>query len=190
MAERRDLPLIAWGEALRAARRRRTRLRRRAALLGAGVAALGHTIIFPPTPRLVWNASASAPIGLYWIDSGAAVAPGDLIATRLPEEAAALAARRRYLPRNVPAVKQIGAVAGDLVCARGRVLTVNGQAMVLRRERDRRGRPLPWWEGCRQLRPGELLLLNRARPDSFDGRYFGPSDARLVLGRATLLWPR
>ena len=35
------------------------------ALIGLGAAALATTIALPPTPWLVWNASASAPIGLY-----------------------------------------------------------------------------------------------------------------------------
>ena len=44
--------------------------------------------------------------------------------------------------------------------------------------------------GGRTLRPGELLLLNPAHPDSLDGRYFGPLPASAVIGRATPLWLR
>src|SRR3546814_5485610 len=40
----RPLPLFAWFEVRRAAHARRLRLRRRAALLGAGIACLGLTI--------------------------------------------------------------------------------------------------------------------------------------------------
>lgn len=53
MVERRDLPLFAWGEALRAARRRRHALTRRAAFVALGCACvLGATmaLIRPTTP--------------------------------------------------------------------------------------------------------------------------------------------
>jgi hypothetical protein len=65
MAERRDLPLFAWGAARHAARRRRRRRARQAAALGLGCACLAATIVAPPQPRLLWNASASAPVGLW-----------------------------------------------------------------------------------------------------------------------------
>src|SRR3546814_17465817 len=50
--------------------------------------------------------------------------------------------------------------------------------------RDRNGRSLPAWQGCRTLAAGELPLLNPDHPDSLDGRYFGPLPASTVLGRA------
>src|SRR3546814_1910708 len=42
---------------------------------------------------------------------------------------------------------------------------------LIARARDRAGRPLPAWFGCRKLRSGELFTMNPAAPDSFDGRY-------------------
>ena len=40
-----------------------------------------------------------------------------------------------------------------------------------------------YWSG------GAVLLLNPA-PDSFDGRYFGVTQGRDIIGKARLLWPR
>ena len=94
MADARDLPLFAFGETLRRDRRRRRMLRRRGLWLALGVAALGLTIAFPPRPRLLWNASASAPIGLYRVGAGAAPMPGNLVVVWLPEPARRLAAER------------------------------------------------------------------------------------------------
>ena len=37
----------------------------------AGIALVGFSAIARPQPHLVWNASASAPIGLYRVVSGA-----------------------------------------------------------------------------------------------------------------------
>jgi len=165
------------------------RLRLRAAVVGALSAALAATIALPPRPLLVWNASASAPIGLYAITASVALAPGDFALARLPEPYRGLAARRHYLPSNVPLVKRVAAVAGDRVCASGAAVTINGGPAAKRQSADRLGRPLPWWRGCTTLR-GAVLLLNPAEPASFDGRYFGPIRQSALIGKAVPLWTR
>ncbi|MES1973331.1 MAG: S26 family signal peptidase [Pseudomonadota bacterium] len=190
MVERLDPPLFAWGEALRASKRRRRTLLRRGALVALGCAGVAATIVAPPLPRLVWNASASAPVGLYLVAPGRAVIRGDMVVARTPIAVRALAARRHYVPANVPLVKRVVGVSGDLVCALGPTITVNGQPLAVRRVADHLGRPLPWWTGCRTMRDGALLLLMAGTPDSFDGRYFGPTEAGDVIGRATPLWTR
>ena len=53
---------------------------------------------------------------------------------------------------------------------------------------DRWGRPLPSWQQCRRLRPGELFLLSVTNPASFDSRYFGPVSASAVIGVAHPVW--
>lgn len=189
MAERRDLPLFQWSDALRAARHRRARLRRRLGLAAAGIACLGATIVAPPLPRLVWNASASAPVGLYRVTPGAALKRGDMVIAWAPAGPRALAARRHYLPSNVPLVKRVAAVPGHRVCAIGSGIFIGGRRVAERRARDAAGRPMPWWRGCMTLKDGALFLLMDA-PGSFDGRYFGPTSARDVVGKATPLWVR
>jgi conjugative transfer signal peptidase TraF len=190
VVERRDLPLFAWGNALRAARARRAKLRRRAALLGVGIGCLGATIALPPLPRLVWNASASAPIGLYAVSPGAVLKRGDMVIAWPPAEARQLAASRHYLPSNVPLVKRVASIAGDTICAVDRVVTVNGGPVAKRRVADTVGRPLPAWQGCIRLGPGMVFLLMAETPDSFDGRYFGATLAQDAIGKATPLWLR
>lgn len=190
MHERPDLPLMAWGEALRAAREARVRLRFRFAAGTAGIAALLLTLAAPPVPRLVWNASASAPQGLYVVSPGARIGAGDMVVARTPQPWRALAARRHYLPANVPLVKRAVAVAGDEICARGASISINGVPAVTRLARDARGRTLPWWEGCSGLGKGEIFLLMAGTPASFDGRYFGATQRRDIVGKAYLLWAR
>lgn len=190
----RPLPLFAWMEHQRAERQRIRarclRIRRRAVLLGAGIVALGLTIALPPLPRLVWNASASAPIGLYAVSPGATLQRGDMVVAWLPAETRQLAASRRYLPSNVPLVKRVVATAGDTICAVNRVVTANGRPIAVRRDADAAGRALPAWRGCFRLAPGMVFLLMTETPDSFDGRYFGPTLGQDVIGRATPLWLR
>ncbi|WP_395335114.1 S26 family signal peptidase [Novosphingobium sp. BL-8A] len=188
MTDARNLPLFAWGEALRSARARRRLLRRRAALIGAGIAALTATLAFPPVPRLMWNHSASAPIGLYLVTPGAPLVRGDMVVAWPPESARTLAAHRHYLPAGVPLVKRVAGAAGDTVCAHGDMVTANGQAIARRLGSDPSGRPLPRWEGCIRLRQGAYFLLMTLRPDSFDGRYFGATRERDILGKARPLW--
>jgi len=63
-------------------------------------------------------------------------------------------------------------------------VSVDARPVVIALERDGRSRQLPFWQGCRTLRAGELLMLNTDHADSMDGRYFGPLPASTVLGRA------
>lgn len=188
MTERRDLPLFQWGDALRE-RHRRAQLRHRLAVAITGITCLGATIVAPPVPRLVWNASASAPIGLYGVTPGAPLKRGDMVIAWAPAGPRALAAARHYLPGNVPLVKRVAAVPGDHVCAIGSGIFVGGRLVAERRTRDAASRPMPWWRGCVTLRDGALFLLMDA-PASFDGRYFGPTSLPDVVGKATPLWVR
>jgi type IV secretory pathway protease TraF len=55
-------------------------------------------------------------------------------------------------------------------------------------ERDRRGRTLPRWQGCRAVPVGEVFLMNRQSEDSLDGRYFGSLPTAAIVGRAEPLW--
>ncbi len=159
------------------------------ALGSAGLAiALAATLLVPPRPRLVWNASASAPVGLYAVGDAAPLARGDVVIAWAPDEFRTMAARRHYLPANVPLVKRVAGAAGDEVCAVGARIMVNGRLVARRLDRDGAGRPMPWWSGCAELAPDEFFLLMTDSPASFDGRYFGASDAGDIVGKARLLW--
>ncbi len=190
MPEPRDIPLVRWGESLRRGRDERRTLRVRlilTACVAILIAALFLTMIWPPRPALVWNASESSPIGLYRVEPLGELARGDMVVAWAPREARRLAAERHYLPSNVPLVKRVAAGPGDRVCAAGEAVFVNGLLAARRREADMAGRPLPAWSGCFDLVQGQLLLLMPGEA-SFDGRYFGLTSARDVVGRARLIW--
>lgn len=158
-----------------------------AGLVGGALVVLTAPLALDPAPCLVWNASASAPIGLWRIIPGASVSVGDNVLAEPPPAARRLAAQRHYLPANVPMIKAVAAVTGDTVCAVGPWIKINDRPVAMRRAADSRGRKLPWWSGCRRLEEGDVLLLNSAL-DSFDGRYFGPVSKAAVIGRAAPLW--
>jgi conjugative transfer signal peptidase TraF len=183
----REKPIRIVGAALRAERRCR-----RIGLIGicaALIASLGGTLASPPAPRLLWNASASAPVGLWRVFPNVPVDRGDMVVVRLGPPWRALAARRRYLPANVPLIKRVAAQPGDRVCAFETWVFVEGRIAAVRPRFDGLGRPLPWWHGCTTLGRGTIFLL-MDDPASFDGRYFGPIAARRVVGKAVPLWLR
>jgi conjugative transfer signal peptidase TraF len=182
-----DTPLFAWGDALRAAKLRRKRLVRRGVAIAIISAIVLVQAVFPPAPRLVWNASASAPIGLYGVSPGSTTEVGDMVVARLPRMVRHLAAERRYLPANVPLVKRVAAAAGDEVCAFDRYIFVDGEFVAERQMFDGEGRRMPFWLGCIRLRGEQKLLLMDAQ-DSFDGRYFGVTEGPDVIGKVRLIW--
>jgi len=161
-----------------------------AALLGVlvAVALLFVPSLWQPLPVLVWNASHSVPIGLYWIDR-TPHRVGDLVLAHFTGPVAALADRRAYLSRTAYLLKPVSAVAGDRVCRFGARVLVRYRLAALALRTDSAGRPMPTWHGCRMLQAGELFLL-AGRPDSFDSRYFGPLRTEHIAGRAVRLWPR
>jgi conjugative transfer signal peptidase TraF len=139
-------------------------------------------------PWLIWNASASVPIGLYAIHSVGALRVGDLVVIKPPEPLASFLADRGYLPRGVPLVKHVAALAGQSVCRNGLAVSVDSLTAGEARERDSHSRPLPVWQGCRVVAVGEIFLMNRRSADSLDGRYFGPLPIASIVGRAAPLW--
>lgn len=137
--------------------------------------------------KLIWNASASVPIGLYEIVSPEQIDVTDLVAVAPPVPLAAWMAERGYLARGVPLLKRVMGLRGQRVCRIGNAVTVDAVPLGDALDRDRRGRALPVWQGCRRIGDGQMFLMNASVHDSLDGRYFGPIPARAVIGKATPL---
>lgn len=157
------------------------------AAMVAGCAIMAGGALFAPHPRFVWNATASAPRGLYLLVERRANR-GDLVLVSTPLSVRQLAAERGYVPANVPLVKRIAAEQGDRVCGTGDRITINGISVTLRRARDGQSRVLPRWSGCRLLSANDIFLLMTGVPNSFDGRYFGVTSRRAILGGLVPLW--
>jgi conjugative transfer signal peptidase TraF len=137
------------------------------------VLGVGASLAFHPTPRWVWNETASVPVGLYRIQPTVPVRVGDVVALRLPEREATLLATRGYLPFGLPLLKPVAALAGQSVCRIGVHVTIDGKAAGDAKSVDHRGRKLPVWRGCQHLGPEQVFVMNAAVPTSLDGRYFG-----------------
>jgi conjugative transfer signal peptidase TraF len=139
-------------------------------------------------PKLIWNVSASVPLGLYSIEPARHLEVTDLVAVEAPEPLASFMAERRYLPRGVPLMKRVAGLPGQRVCREGAHITIDGIDMGEALARDHAGRDLPAWQGCRRIADGEVFLMNWAASDSMDGRYFGPLSTTSIIGRAIPLW--
>lgn len=157
---------------------------------GLAVGVLAFTAAVELPTRLVWNASASVPVGLYAVLSDGRIRPGVIVLAEPPPPLAEFLADGGYLPLGLPLLKRVEALPGQIVCRHGRSLIVDGEHRAEALERNRRGRPLPVWSGCRTIAKGELFLLNIDAPGSLDGRYFGPIPASSVVGRAAPLFVR
>lgn len=164
-----------------------TRLKWAMATVVATSAIAVSALIDMPT-KLIWNASASTPIGFYTIEPAGRLDVTDLVAVYAPEPVARFLADGGYLPRDTPLLKRVLGLPGQTVCRTGVLVTVDDVELGTALRRDRIGRPLPDWQGCRVIGDGELFLMNRDVPDSLDGRYFGPLPASSVIGRASPLY--
>lgn len=153
-----------------------------------GLVLLAVSACLHVAPLLIWNASASAPIGLYRLTSSAQVAPRDLVVITPPEPLASFLADRGYLPRGVPLMKYVLALTGATVCRVGLTIIVDGHITGTALAHDSHDRPLPVWQGCRTLADDEVFLMNSGVFDSLDSRYFGPLSVSTIIARALPVW--
>jgi len=132
------------------------------------------------SPVLIYNPSASVPVGFYWRVAGTPRI-GDLVSVPAVIAAPDFARARGFTDRTDRFIKRIAATSGQVVCAEGNTISINGTRVPDRLSHDEMGRPLPIWSGCRTLKADEVFLLGDTL-DSFDGRYWGPVSLQKVDG--------
>jgi conjugative transfer signal peptidase TraF len=146
----------------------------------------GSVAVQNAPPLLVWNGSASAPLGLYRQASGD-VRVDDWVLVKLPSKIEQIVVARTYLPPGIPLIKQVRATVGQTVCRRGPNILIDGIKAARAKQRDKQGRPLPIWSGCHTLGQGDYFLL-QPHPDSFDGRYFGVVTRNQIVEKLMPVW--
>ena len=92
--------------------------------------AVGLSAFLHPTPRLIWNASANVPIGLYALRPAGVLHVTDLVVIKPPEPLGSFLADRGYLPKGVPLLKRVLALPGQTVCRTDRTVTVDGISLL------------------------------------------------------------
>lgn len=154
------------------------------ALIGVALIAVSFT---PRRPLLIWNFTGSAPVGLYrtldrpW-------ARGDWVAVEPSPGLRTTMADLGVLERERLLVKRVAASANDEVCREGLRVTINGREAAVARAQTSSGAPLPAWSDCHELGRDEIFLLGQT-DGSFDGRYFGVTQASEIVAPLALLAP-
>lgn len=147
------------------------------------VAALSLATAHDFAPRLVWNASASAPMGLYRIDGRSFTRIGDLVLVKPDPTLRKFIRERGYLPPDIPLIKRIAALPGAKICRQNQAILIEelhvAEALLV----DSRNRKMPVWSGCFEVNSDEVFLLSR-HDQSLDGRYFGATKISNVTGVA------
>jgi type IV secretory pathway protease TraF len=155
--------------------RRRSRNRLIMPVGATGILALGAPEVTHPIPRLVYNASASAPLGFYSVTRHGAISRGDLVLARLPDAARRLAADPRLSAARCAGRKARSGILGDIVCVDSGIVLIDNRVAARTLLMDREGRSLPAWHGWRPLTEGEIFLLNESAVASFEAGISGPS---------------
>jgi conjugative transfer signal peptidase TraF len=158
-------------------------------LLAGGTLVLNASVaLIDPEPKFVWNATASAPKGLYWAAPFDCLKPGTLLIVRPPSNIARFMDDRGYLPLGALLLKRIAALSGMEICRHSADVFVAGKKIAQTKDTDAQGRFLPQWSGCHRLQPDEIFLVNANVQDSLDGRYFGPFPKSSIVSLAYPIW--
>ncbi len=150
-----------------------------AVLIGTGL--IGYRL--PTALGYCLNLTPSEPVGIYRLVKGGAER-GALVWLKQPTGPAALVLHR-YAPANIPLIKRVAAVAGDLVQVAAHGVRIDGihwpdSAPV---DHDADGRSLrPYPFGTYRIRAGQLWVLSQ-HPRGIDSRYFGPVAISSVISQ-------
>ena len=160
-------------------------------LLCSGVVVSGFSWL-----RYRINLTDSLPRGLYQ-ETDEAIRRGSYVAECLPPALATFAVRRGWLGKGsctdgtAPILKQVVAVAGDVVEVADKYVAVN-DVLVLQTvtlKLDSQGRWIPAIaRGSYTLKDGEVFLLATNIPNSWDSGYTGPASIHDIITTARPVW--
>jgi conjugative transfer signal peptidase TraF len=141
------------------------------------------------------NTSLSLPLGLYVRTTDEFA---QLVEFCPAEPFASLSRDRGYRVRGfacpdhaVPLLKPVIARAGDIVNVSPAGIAVNGRLLpkTLPLKADAAHRPLiAWPTGTYAVRPGTIWVASTYSRASYDSRYIGPVEEKLIRGRLKPLW--
>jgi conjugative transfer signal peptidase TraF len=138
---------------------------------------------FPRELGYCLNITPSEPVGIYELVPGG-ITRGGLVLLKQPQDSAA-SILHRYIPTNLPLIKRVAAIHGDVVRVSTHGVYVNGvrwpRSVPL--DHDGEGRTLrPYPFGDYRVAAGEVWVMSN-HPRGLDSRYFGPVAAASVISR-------
>ena len=156
------------------------------------IAVIASSILFGH--RLIVNRTHSLPVGLYyWSD--VPIKKGSIVLFKPdqnigPEQ---LGIERGYEARELPLLKRVVALAGDVVSVSSSGVSINGQLLPNSAPlfHDEAGRPLAMAQLDHFTLGTEQAFLMGVTPTSWDSRYFGPVSLVRCTGSfvPVLTWP-
>jgi conjugative transfer signal peptidase TraF len=150
-------------------------------LIGTGV--IGYRL--PSALGYCLNLTPSEPVGIYRLVAGGAE-HGALVWLKQPTGPTA-SVLHRYAPVNIPLIKRVAAVAGDVVQVGAHGVRIDGTLWPdsAPLDRDTEGKSLqPYPFGTYRVRTGQLWVMSE-HPSGIDSRYFGPVTETSVISRLT-----
>lgn len=148
-------------------------------LIGTGV--IGYRL--PSALGYCLNLTPSEPVGIYRRVAGGAER-GVLVWLKQPADRTA-SVLHRYAPVNIPLIKRVAAVAGDVVQVGAHSVRIDGTLWPdsAPLDRDAEGNSLqPYPFGTYHVRAGQLWVLSQ-NPRGIDSRYFGPVEISSVISQ-------
>jgi conjugative transfer signal peptidase TraF len=144
--------------------------------------------------RLIVNRTHSLPVGLYYL-SDVPIKKGSIVLFK-PDQSTPLeqlGIERGYEARELPLLKRVVALAGDVVWVSSSGVSINGQLLPKSAPlfHDEAGRPLTMAHLDHfRLRPDQAFLMG-VTTTSWDSRYFGPVPLSRCSGSyvPVLTWP-
>src|SRR3546814_15417419 len=82
-----------------------------------------------PPPKLIWNASASVPIGFYTVRPASDLRIGALAVAQPPDDVAVFLSTGGYLPLGLPLIKPVAALPGPHRCRHALALPLDGKTV-------------------------------------------------------------
>lgn len=155
------------------------------AAIAAGVCLFGDWL--PLKLGYCLNITPSEPVGIYRLVPGGAER-GTLVLLKQPHDPAA-SVLHPYVPVNLPLIKRVAAIRGDVVRVGAHGVHVNGipwpDSVPLTHDQEGRSlRPYPF--GVYRV-PADKLWVMSNHPRGLDSRYFGPVPTTSVISLLTPL---
>ena len=156
------------------------------------IAVIASSILFGN--RLIVNRTHSLPVGLYyWSD--VPIKKGSIVLFK-PDQSTPLeqlGIERGYEARQLPLLKRVVALEGDVVSVSSSGVSINGQVLPNSAPlfHDETGRPLAMTQLDHFRLGTDQAFLMGVTPTSWDSRYFGPVSLSRCSGSfvPVLTWP-
>ena len=125
--------------------------------------------------------------GFYFVRPVKHLMRNEIVIFYPPKKAKQLLIKNNWSPKSGLLIKHVMAIPDDTVCYQRNSLWINHKNIAPIYHFYAKGKRLPQYHFCGRLPKDEYLLISTKVKKSFDSRYFGPINKRMILGRATRL---